>query len=194
MCYGLDNAGLPRHITQIVLQDVIATWVVTPTTPGNISNLLRKSRIAVLCSLVGRELLSDGVLSSLHAVEAALRQRIVDSGASGVDRRGAPLAWNNLFQRAVSLGLLNREPDEADRDLIDYGRELRNSLSHPSAVLYLTYAAALPLMETSHRVVSRLYPPVAEDKPGGAGEPQALVFRRGATGSDTATDHTEAHN
>ncbi|KAB8185995.1 hypothetical protein [Microbispora catharanthi] len=153
MCYGVDDEGSPRRINQTVLQEVIATWPVAPTTPDNILSLLQKSRIAVLCSLAGRELLMDGVLSALHAVEAALRQRIEASGESVSNRHGKPLAWGDLFQRAVSLGLLEREPD----DLLDYGRNLRNRLSHPSQVMYLPYAAALRLIETSHRLVARLY-------------------------------------
>jgi hypothetical protein len=158
MWHGVDEEGSPRLITQGMLRDVMAGWPVTPETPDNIRNLLRKSRIAALCGLVGRELLTDSVLSSLHAVEAAIRQRIQTNGASVVNAHGRPLSWDALFQRAVSLGLLEREPDEANRDLIDYGRELRNRLSHPSDVMYLPYGTALRLIETSHRIVVRLFP------------------------------------
>jgi hypothetical protein len=158
MCYGLDEEGHPRRVNQIILQAEMATWPGTPATPDNVRALLGKSRIAALCSLAGRELLTDAVLSSLHAVEAALRQRIQESGGSSVNVRGKPLAWSDLFQRAISLGLVGREPDELNRDLIDYGRNLRNSLSHPTSVIYMPYAAALPLIETSHRLVARLFP------------------------------------
>lgn len=167
MCYGVDEEGLPRLVTQVMLRDVMAAWPVTPETPGNVRNLLRKSRAAALCGLISRELLTDGVLSSLHAVEAAIRQRILASGGSDSNAHGRPLAWSDLFQRAISLGLMEREPDEANRDLIDYGRELRNSLSHPSDVMYLPYGAALRLIEASHRVVARLFPasaPAASDE------------------------------
>jgi hypothetical protein len=158
MCYGLDEEGRPRRVNQATLQAEMAAWPGTPTTPDDVRALLGKSRIAALCSLVGQELLTDAVLSSLHAVEAALRQRIEESGASSANARGEPLAWSDLFQRAISLGLIAREPDDANRDLIDYGRHLRNSLSHPTSVMYMPYAAALPLIETSHRLVARLFP------------------------------------
>jgi len=164
MWHGVDEEGSPRLITQAMLQDVMAGWPVTTETPGNVRNLLRKSRIAALCGLVGRELLADGVLSSLHAVEAAIRQQIIASGESVLNAQGRPLSWNDLFQRAVSLGLLEREPDRDNRDLIDYGRELRNRLSHPSDVMYLPYGAALQLIETSHRMVARLFPPACDDE------------------------------
>ena len=158
MWYGVDEEGSPRLITQIMLRDVMAGWPVTPETPDNVRHLLRKSRTAALCGLVGRELLTDSVLSSLHAVEAALRQKILASGASDLNAQDRPLSWNALFQRAVSLALVEREPDEFDRDLIDYGRKLRNRLSHPSDVMYLPYGTALRLIESSHRIVARLFP------------------------------------
>lgn len=157
MWYGVDEEGSPRLISQAMLQDVMAGWPATPETPQNVRNLLRKSRTAVLCGLVGRELLTDAVLSSLHAVEAALREKITVSGASVTNAQGRPLAWNDLFQRAASLGLIEREPDEANHDLIDYGRELRNKLSHPSDVMHLPYGVSLRLIETSHRMVARLF-------------------------------------
>jgi hypothetical protein len=91
-------------------------------------------------------------------VEAALRQKILASGASDLNAQDRPLSWNALFQRAVSLALVEREPDEFDRDLIDYGRKLRNRLSHPSDVMYLPYGTALRLIESSHRIVARLFP------------------------------------
>jgi hypothetical protein len=146
-----------------MLQNVMAGWLVTPETPDNVRNLLHKSRTAALCGLVGRELLTDGVLSSLHAVEAALRQRILASGASVLNTQGRPLSWNDLFLRAASLGLLAREADEAGRDLIEYGRELRNRLSHPSDVMYLPYGTALRLIEASHRIVTRLFPTASDE-------------------------------
>jgi hypothetical protein len=104
MCYGVDDEGRPRRVNQATLQVEMATWPGTPATPDNVRALLGKSRIAALCSLAGRELLTDAVLSSLHAVEAALRLRIEESGASSVNARGKPLAWGDLFQAGHLTG------------------------------------------------------------------------------------------
>jgi hypothetical protein len=114
------------------------------------------ARRAALASLSAYEQLPLAVLVSLQAVEAALRGRLQQAGYPTTGRNGAPLGWDALWAKAQAAGLISADLDQHGKDLLDYGRRLRNMYSHPDAAYVMTYAAALPLIETSHRMVNRI--------------------------------------
>jgi hypothetical protein len=157
MCYGLNDGGVPRPVTQILLRELIDAWHMHDSVPDGVQSLLRAAQGAMVASLTTYQLLPYGVLASLQAVEAALRERLLAHGESDLNRHGSPLSWGSLWERAVARGIVTPEPDEDGMDIIDVGRRIRNMYAHPRAALVMTYAMALPLIGSSHDIVSRLY-------------------------------------
>jgi hypothetical protein len=156
--YGDDRSGTPRPVTHTLLRQIVTEWPRTTATPAGPAKILMVSRSMVVTSLVTYEQLTLGVLVSLFAVEAALRAALESAGLSSHDKDGRDLSWNGLVQRAASNRIIARRPDGLGRDLWDYGRQLRNKFAHPESQPVLTYAAALPLIEQSHRLVAEVFP------------------------------------
>lgn len=156
MCYGLDDRGLPKPVDQTLLLQETETWPRTASTPEGPAMLLHAARSMVVTSLAAYEQLATAVLVSLQAVEAALRARLTMAGVvESSDRR---MAWQRLHTLAVDHGFIVPSRDEDGKDLLDYGRRLRNSFSHPRGQVHMTYAMALPNIATSHRMVARIFP------------------------------------
>jgi len=91
------------------------------------------------------DLLVQACLVSLQAVEAAVRQHYPDKGK-------VPL--KKLVNRAEDDGHLT--PAGADL-LREVGVRLRNDLSHPTGQQRYTLGMVIPILRTSHRLVSELY-------------------------------------
>lgn len=158
MCYGTHPDGTPQLVTLETLTVEVAGWPTTAATPDGTARVLKASRSMVLTSLVAYEQLTTAVLVSLIGVESALRLRLRAAGLESTDKRGRELAFNDLVSRAAHHGLVQRTPDEHGLDLWDYGRQLRNRFAHPETQPVLPYAAALPMIKQSHRLVADVFP------------------------------------
>ena len=142
---GFDTHGQPVPMSPGRLRRTSATWELSFATPSGIAELLRTSRALFVQSYFAYEFLTLGVLVSLQAVESSLRVRLAEPRES--------------FQRLIDRGLTDGLYDDAARERLHAGRELRNLFSHPEEQVVWSYGMTAPLIAGSHEIVASLFPP-----------------------------------
>lgn len=111
---------------------------------GGPAELLATARTLLVQSWFEYDLLAQACLVSLQAVEAGIRRHY-----PGKEK----VSLKKLVDRAEEDSLLTSQGAEILRDA---GVRLRNDLSHPSDQKRFTLAMALPMLKTSHLLVSEL--------------------------------------
>lgn len=157
MCV-LGADGQPRPIDIGSLEAVTESWPTSEVTPIGPAAMLKLARDTVVTSLVVYEQLNVAVFWSLLAVEAAIRAKLTGAGHATANIKGKPMGWADLFNRAVSYGLIPVGSDGAPSDIWDAGRQLRNRFAHPEQMSVFSYGMALPMVRTSHVLVAELFP------------------------------------
>jgi hypothetical protein len=140
---GIDASGRPLPLSREKLVATTETWPTSPNTPEDIAGQLRVARELFVHCLLVWEFSAVGVAWSLMAVESALRFAL---GAA--DRE--------TFAALIKAGAARGMYDASTSELLDFGRQLRNSLSHPSNQPAMTLGMASPMIEQSHRMVALL--------------------------------------
>jgi hypothetical protein len=139
-----DEAGRPIPMSYAALKARTERWPVSPRTPEGVASLLARSRRTFADGYYTYENFADAAAKSLQAVEAALRCRLEES-------QNPTLA--KLIDRAHEQGLF----DDAAKDILHTGRELRNRQFHATAQPIWTPALAAEVIHTSHRLVAELF-------------------------------------
>jgi hypothetical protein len=139
-------------MTLDVLESTARDWPTTEATPSGIAELLSTSRAAFVLAWFHYEMLVVSAAWSLLAVEGALRDRL-----EADDRR--PLS--KLLAQVKREQILAVE----DVERLDAARQLRNQLAHARSQQVWTLGMAGPVVATSHRAISLVYPPAATTGP-----------------------------
>lgn len=142
---GVSPSGVLLPVSIEVLQqraDQLANLV--RGVDGGPSELLATARKLLVQSWFEYDLLVQGCLVSLQAVEAAVRRHYPDKDK---------VPFKKLVNRAEEDGLLTPQGAEVLREA---GVRLRNDLSHPADQKRYTLGMVLPMLRTSHLLVSEL--------------------------------------
>jgi hypothetical protein len=141
---GFDANGQPLPMSPGRLRSTAGTWALSTATPPGIADLLKTSRALFVQSYFAYEFLTVGVLVSLQAVETSLRVRLEQP--------------RERFHRLIDRGASESLYDDATRERLHAGRELRNLFSHPDEQVVWTYGMTAPLIAGSHDIVAALFP------------------------------------
>lgn len=143
----------PLMATPDAADAVVAGFIHTAETPAEVRSLLDVSCKLLRTCVVHYEFAAIAVEKSLQALERALRIHL------GV---GDKIPFAALIKRLPAGSGIS----EADRQLIDTGRKLRNRLfAHPTQAVVMPLVMATGLVRTSHRLIALLFP----DGPASAG-------------------------
>lgn len=136
----------PVLATPDAVDAVVARFAHTEATPPEVRSLLDVSCMLLRMCVVHYEFAAIAVEKSLQALERALRIHLA---------AGDKIPFAALVKRLPARG----EISEADVDLIDAGRELRNRLfAHPAQAIVLPLVMATGLVASSHRLIGVLFP------------------------------------
>jgi len=119
-------------------------WPVGQAVPDDIAEVLRVSRELFVHSYFVYEFLLTAVIWGLLALEASLRICL---------EVGDEVSLSKLIRRARSDGLIT----EAEADVLDAGRQLRNSIVHGCLLPTFTPGAAEGMLRGTHEAISDLH-------------------------------------
>ena len=138
--------GGPIFATPDTVDELIASFEVSETTPEGVTALLDMSRKLLAASVIHHEFAAVAIEKSLQAVELAVRIRLYAG------------------KNATFVQLINRVKVEAgfaddDVDALDTGRILRNRVfAHPTGVVAFPLVMCVDGIRTSHKLVGVLFP------------------------------------
>ena len=140
----------PKPFTFKHLEDISNAWsqlVPSKLEQSGALSLLRTSRNLFKYSWFDYDFMVIACLVSIQALEVAFYDA------------NQQISKKKFFANAIKSAVTSGDIDQEDADIMEAGRLLRNSLSHPKTQSSFSIGMASPVIERSHILVVKLLSP-----------------------------------
>jgi len=137
----------PKPFTFKHLEDIANAW--SQLLPQSLEqsgafSLLRTSRNLFKYSWFDYDFMVIACLVSIQALEIAFYEA------------NPQISKRKFFSNAIKSAVASGDLDPKDAEIIEVGRQLRNSLSHPQTQSSFSIGMASPVIERSHMLVAKM--------------------------------------